>query len=59
MADRIGVAWKQQKIACDEMVAAGAGLAVFTCFVGDSDRRGGSRRGPIPQLETDPWVSPI
>lgn len=39
-----------------ELVAAGAGLSIFPCFVGDSDPRLVRVARPIPELETDQWV---
>jgi len=39
-----------------ELVAAGAGLSVFPCFVGDSDPRLVRVAKPIPELETDQWI---
>ncbi|QKC76310.1 LysR family transcriptional regulator [Mesorhizobium erdmanii] len=39
-----------------ELVAAGAGLSVFPCFVGDSDPRLVRVAQPIPELETDQWI---
>ncbi|SMQ85656.1 transcriptional regulator, LysR family [Devosia lucknowensis] len=39
-----------------ELVAAGAGISVFPCFVGDSDPRVARMAGPIAELETDQWL---
>jgi len=39
-----------------ELVAAGAGLSVFPCFVGDSDPRLVRVAPPIGELETDQWL---
>ena len=39
-----------------ELVAAGAGLSVFPCFVGDSDARLIRVAAPIAELETDQWI---
>ncbi|KRA47689.1 LysR family transcriptional regulator [Devosia sp. Root635] len=39
-----------------ELVAAGAGLSVFPCFVGDSDPRLVRVAPPIAELETDQWL---
>lgn len=39
-----------------ELVAAGAGISVFPCFVGDSDPRVDRMAGTIPELETDQWL---
>ena len=39
-----------------ELVAAGAGLSVFPCFVGDSDPRLVRVAAPIRELETDQWI---
>ena len=39
-----------------ELVAAGAGLSVFPCFVGDSDPRLIRIAPPIGELETDQWL---
>ena len=39
-----------------ELVAAGAGMSVFPCFVGDSDPRLARMAGTIPELETDQWL---
>lgn len=39
-----------------ELVAAGAGLSVFPCFVGDSDPRLVRVAPPIAELATDQWL---
>jgi DNA-binding transcriptional LysR family regulator len=39
-----------------ELVAGGAGLSVFPCFVGDSDPRLVRVAPPIAELETDQWL---
>ncbi len=53
--DRIGV--RGNNTACvRELVAAGAGLSVFPCFVGDSDPRLVRMTDPITELETDQWL---
>lgn len=39
-----------------ELVANGAGLSVFPCFVGDSDPRLVRVAPPIGELETDQWL---
>lgn len=39
-----------------ELVAAGAGLSVFPCFVGDSDPRLVRVAPPIPELLTEQWL---
>lgn len=39
-----------------ELVAHGAGLSVFPCFVGDSDTRLVRVAAPIKELETDQWL---
>ena len=39
-----------------ELVAAGAGISVFPCFVGDSDPRIDRMAGTIHELETDQWL---
>ncbi len=39
-----------------ELVAAGAGISVFPCFVGDSDPRLSRMAGPIAELETEQWL---
>lgn len=39
-----------------ELVAAGAGLSVFPCFVGDSDPRLVRVAPPITELKTEQWL---
>ena len=39
-----------------ELVAAGAGLSMFPCFVGDSDPRLARVASPIPELVTEQWL---
>lgn len=39
-----------------ELVAAGAGLSVFPCFVGDEDPRVHRMAAPISELETEQWL---
>lgn len=39
-----------------ELVAAGAGMSVFPCFVGDADPRLSRMAGTIPELETEQWL---
>lgn len=39
-----------------ELVAAGAGLGVFPCFVGDGDARLVRVADPIPELATEQWL---
>ncbi|MBB4053086.1 DNA-binding transcriptional LysR family regulator [Devosia subaequoris] len=39
-----------------ELVAAGAGISVFPCFVGDADPRLSPMAGTIPELETEQWL---
>lgn len=39
-----------------ELVAAGAGISVFPCFVGDADPRLARMAGPIGELETEQWL---
>lgn len=39
-----------------ELVAAGAGMSVFPCFVGDSDARVARMAPPIAELETEQWL---
>jgi len=39
-----------------ELVAAGAGISVFPCFVGDSDPRVQRMAQPIAELETEQWL---
>lgn len=39
-----------------ELVAAGAGISVFPCFIGDSDARLSRMASPLAELETDQWL---
>jgi|SRR5215217_4341089 len=39
-----------------ELVAAGAGISVFPCFIGDGDTRVHRMAGTIPELETEQWL---
>lgn len=39
-----------------ELVAAGAGISVFPCFVGDADPRLSRMAAPLPELETEQWL---
>jgi DNA-binding transcriptional LysR family regulator len=39
-----------------ELVANGAGLSIFPCFIGDSDPRLVRVAPPIPELSTDQWL---
>lgn len=39
-----------------ELVAAGAGMSVFPCFVGDADARIDRMTQPIAELETEQWL---
>ena len=39
-----------------ELVAAGAGMSVFPCFVGDADPRLARMAGTIDELETEQWL---
>jgi DNA-binding transcriptional LysR family regulator len=53
--DRIGVRGNDVHAVCD-LVAAGAGLSVFPCFVGDSDPRLVRVASPIRELMTEQWL---
>lgn len=53
--DRIGVRGNDVQ-SVRELVAAGAGLSVFPCFVGDSDPRLVRVATPITGLETEQWL---
>ncbi|MEO5805842.1 LysR family transcriptional regulator [Devosia sp.] len=53
--DRIGVRGNDAT-SVRELVAAGAGLSVFPCFVGDSDPRLIRVAAPIQELQTDQWL---
>jgi DNA-binding transcriptional LysR family regulator len=39
-----------------ELVASGAGISVFPCFVGDSDPRIDRMAETLPELETEQWL---
>lgn len=39
-----------------DLVAAGAGMSVFPCFIGDADSRLARMAGTIPELETEQWL---
>lgn len=39
-----------------DLVAAGAGMSVFPCFIGDADPRLARMAGTIPELETEQWL---
>jgi len=53
--DRIGMRGNDA-MSVRELVAAGAGLSVFPCFVGDSDARLVRVASPIKELETEQWL---
>ena len=53
--DRIGVRGNDV-CALRELVAAGAGLSVLPCFVGDDDARLARIAAPIPELEAEQWM---
>ncbi|SEP61201.1 DNA-binding transcriptional regulator, LysR family [Devosia sp. YR412] len=53
--DRIGLRGNDA-MSVRELVAAGAGLSVFPCFVGDSDPRLVRVALPIRELETEQWL---
>lgn len=53
--DRIAVRGNDS-MSVRELVAAGAGMSVFPCFVGDSDPRLVRVAPPIAELETDQWL---
>lgn len=53
--DRIGVRGNNAH-AVRELVAAGAGLSVFPCFVGDGDPRLVRVAPPIAELQTEQWL---
>ena len=53
--DRIGLRGNDA-MSVRELVAAGAGLGIFPCFVGDSDPRLIRIAAPIAELETDQWL---
>lgn len=54
-ADRVAVRGNDA-MSVRELVANGAGLSVFPCFVGDSDPRLVRVAPPIGDLETDQWL---
>lgn len=39
-----------------ELVAEGAGISVFPCFVADADPRLSRMAAPVPELETEQWL---
>jgi DNA-binding transcriptional LysR family regulator len=53
--DRIGMRGNDA-MSVRELVAAGAGLSVFPCFVGDSDPRLIRVATPVPELTTEQWL---
>lgn len=53
--DRIGLRGNDA-MSVRELVAAGAGLGIFPCFVGDSDTRLVRVATPIRELETEQWL---
>lgn len=53
--DRIGVRGNDVH-AVRELVAAGAGLSVFPCFIGDADARLVRVAAPIAELQTEQWL---
>lgn len=53
--DRIGIRGNDV-MSVRELVAAGAGLSVFPCFVGDSDPRLVRVAQPIAELATEQWL---
>jgi len=53
--DRIGVRGNDARTVVD-LVAAGAGLSVLPCFVGDSDDRLVRVAPPIPELFAEQWI---
>jgi DNA-binding transcriptional LysR family regulator len=53
--DRIGVRGNDPH-SVKELVAAGAGLSVFPCFAGDSDKRLVRVIPPIPELMQEQWL---
>lgn len=54
-ADRIGVRGNDAA-SIRELVAAGAGLSVFPCFVGDTDPRLVRVASPIVELTSETWL---
>lgn len=53
--DRVGVRGNDVH-SVREMVAAGAGLTVLPCFVGDADTRLARVAPPIAELQTEQWL---
>lgn len=53
--DRIGVRGNDAQ-SIRELVAAGAGITVLPCFVGDSDPRLVRIAGIVPELTTEQWL---
>lgn len=53
--DRIGVRGNDARTVVD-LVAAGAGLSVLPCFIGDSDARLIRVAPPIPELFAEQWI---
>lgn len=53
--DRIGVRGNDARTVVD-LVAAGAGLSVMPCFIGDSDERLVRVAPPIPELLAEQWI---
>ena len=54
-SDRIGVRGNDVHVV-REMLAAGAGISVLPCFVGDADPRLARIAGVIPELTTEQWL---
>jgi DNA-binding transcriptional LysR family regulator len=54
-ADRIATRGNDAMSVLD-LVAAGAGMSVFPCFIGDADPRLARMAGTIPELETEQWL---
>jgi DNA-binding transcriptional LysR family regulator len=54
--DRIGIVGNDVRSVRD-LVAAGAGLAVFPCFAGDSDPQLVRVAPPITELRTEQWLA--
>lgn len=53
--DRIA-AWAHDLGAVQELAAAGAGIAVLPCFVGDADPRLARLASPPPDLTQEQWL---
>lgn len=53
--DRIAV-WAHDLHAVQELAAAGAGIAVLPCFVGDADPRLARLASPPPELAQEQWL---